>query len=178
MTQLPDKLTDEIALEKALRNKAGQPRILRGAGWCLVVGCALSIGAVVMSDSNMTGKISTLTGYMPEAETVETSELTNSPTDTLSVATTDDSPIPENAASGLAAAGRSVSAFGSLSRSVMSVFGADNEGVAASAEFTLSEHETFSEESFFSTSEETARPAVSILPTSRVPVRRAGISGN
>lgn len=178
MTQLPDKPTDEIALENALRDKARQPGLLRGAGWCLVVGCALSIGAVVISDSNMTSKISTLTGYMPEAETVETSELTNRSADTLSVATTDDSPIPGDAASGLAAAGRSVSAFGSLSRSVMSVFGAGNEDVTASAEFTLPEHETFSEESFFSSSEETARPAVSILPTSRVPVRRAGISGN
>lgn len=186
--QILDKPVDEIALNAALRKSGRKPLGLQIAGWCLVVGCALSIGAVVVSNPDLNGK---LTGLLPASETVETSALPADPV--VDGSTRNPEFVPEGAA--LATPVRALMAFGAVSQSARSALGfgspADHvelppmgdSDLAPLLDQALSDDAFANSKSldsaFFGSASSAERPSVSIMPQSRIPVRRAGIaSGN
>ncbi|UWQ90948.1 hypothetical protein QEZ52_03695 [Aliisedimentitalea scapharcae] len=169
-------LPDEITLGAVLREPTRKPVYLRVAGWCLVVGCALSMGAILASTPQVTQKLSSWTNHVPAATQVDTATLT---TETVSEANPD-TQNPEFTTDGtpLAAPGKLMSALGALSRSARSALGYGDP--MDYVELPTEENTDPSEggfSAFFASDEDpVARPAVSAMPQNRIPIRRAGVS--
>ena len=165
-------LPDEIMLGAALRGPTRKPVYLRIAGWCMIVGCALSMATILASTPKVTQKLSTLAEQFPAATKVDTTALAPAP-DT-------GEKNPEFNADGtpLAAPGKLLSALGSLSRSARGAMGYGDPMDFVDVppdQRTAQSNDGF--DAFFATAEEPApRPAVSRMPQNRIPVRRAGIS--
>ena len=164
-------LPDEITLGVVLRGPTRKPVYLRIAGWCLVVGCALSMGTILASNPRVTEKLSSLTETVPQATEVQTTPLTSGS------GTGDQNPEFSAEGTPIAAPGRLMSALGALSQSARNAMGYGDpmEYVDLPADATAEQSDA-GLGSLFASDEPAARPAVTLMPQSRIPVRRAGIS--
>lgn len=172
--QTAEKTVDEVALGAAIRGAGRKPVYLRIAGWGLVTGCALTIGTILISDPKVTQKLSTLTREGPTAAPVEAAQLPDTPVK---------NPDFDAGGAGFETPLRALLALGSVSQSARSALGFETPADQVSPpplpeadRAEASEGSLDSPGSSFFASDQSARPSVSIMPQSRIPVRRAGVS--
>ncbi|MBE1283804.1 MAG: hypothetical protein GJ676_10885 [Rhodobacteraceae bacterium] len=173
--------TDDVSLSAALREPARKPGFVRIAGWCLVVGCALSMGAILVTNPMVGEKLSTLTEFD-----------TSQDADDLPAAGTAASQDVDASDAEFKFPIRTIMAVGSVSQSARSALGLGSPMDAITTEGLnlegleitgldpkAADQDTETQGSSFfsgSSSSNNERPTVSVLPQSRVPVRRAGVS--
>ncbi|MGR3616139.1 MAG: hypothetical protein ACU0BB_08865 [Paracoccaceae bacterium] len=166
------KRPEDFAINMAVRAPKRRPAGFRFLGWGMITVCALGMALVLAANPKVQQQMATLTESLPTPGTVEFTAL---PDAAPSISASSDFDTQGDV---LMAPVRAAASFGALTRSARKAFGMGSvtdhiEEPDIEYIFPDSEDQPSPE---FAQPEPGHRPAVRVLPTSKVPVRRAGVS--